>query len=238
MIEPREFYRSGGAMKIMKTEHLPDALLPLLRMERSATLDALRDLGRDELVEFGCFDGRCLDIARRAGVVYTGVDVNPAAAERLRRRIRHCGEFARPAQAVLADACAPEQWRGSISGRRPLALAPFHLLGCVSDPMALLRDVAAIPGGAVLVSVFRDDAITAGVRRDYYRRCGITGLRERVGAHEAEMFTGDGGFRSETFTNGAVETLLEDAGLVVHRVTENRIGRCLLAWNDETQARG
>lgn len=223
------FYRDGGAPAIMRAAHFPDELLSYLQMEGLAALDAAARHQCDSLVELGCYDGRALEVAKAAGVPYLGVDVSGGAIGRLNRRIAEEG-LQGQARAVLGDVLHSAEWADEISGDRPLHLVPFNLLGNFTEPEKVIAGLSGIGSrGVALISVFNEHAWTTEVRRAYYTSCGIQGIEESPGEYGGTVFHGEGGFRSQSFSEQGMERLLDMANAKVVGRTWNRLGQCVAA---------
>ncbi|MGI5261702.1 hypothetical protein [Streptomyces angustmyceticus] len=209
----------------MRAAHFPDEVLFFLQMESLVTLGAAARYGCDALVEFGCYDGRALEVARAAGVDYLGVDVNGRAITALRRRIND-EALEGKAETLIGNVLKPETWSHQLSGSRPLYLLPFNLIGNFPEPEQVLHSVRSV-GGTAVISVFNEAPWTTEVRREYYAACGIEMLEQDEGSHGGVLFRGADGFRSQSFSTDGMSALLRACGARVVEETANRYGRCL-----------
>ncbi|MEV0603326.1 hypothetical protein AB0I82_29095 [Streptomyces sp. NPDC050315] len=221
------FYRDGGAPAIMRAAHFPDELLFFLQMEGLAALDAVSRHQCDSLVELGCYDGRALEVAKAARIPYLGVDISSGAIGRLNCRIAEEG-LQEQARAVLGDVLHSAEWAGEITGEHPLHLLPFNLLGNFTEPEKVIAGLSGI-GGTGLISVFNEQPSTTAVRRAYYTSCGIQHIEEAPGDYGGVVFRGEGGFRSQSFSEESMNQLLDKANATVVGRTWNRLGQCVIA---------
>lgn len=224
------FYRDRGASAVMRAAHFPDELLSFFQMESLAVLEASKRYGCSTLVEFGCYDGRSLEVARAAGIDYLGVDVNAEAVALLRRRIAD-EQLEETASGVVGDALRSEDWVGAIHGGRPLLLLPFNLLGNFADPALVLTSIREVDGIALL-SVFTASDTATALRRDYYRACGISPLEEQAGPYGGVVFDSGDSFRSQSFAPAALAELCASQGSTVLSETTNLVGHCLTVCLD------
>ncbi|MBW8739243.1 MAG: methyltransferase domain-containing protein [Streptomyces turgidiscabies] len=220
-----EFYSARGAAAIMRAAHFPDEILFFLQMESLVTLGAAARHGCDALVEFGCYDGRALEVARAAGVDYLGVDVNDSAIAALRQRISD-EALEGQAETIIGNVLKKETWAYKLPGVRPLYLLPFNLIGNFPEPVEVLRSLRSA-GGTAVVSVFNEAPWTTEVRREYYAACGIETLERNEGSHGGVLFRGADGFRSHSFSAEGVSSLLRACGALALEETANRYGRCI-----------
>lgn len=209
----------------MRAAHFPDEVLFFLQMESLVTLGAVTRHGCDALVEFGCYDGRGLEVARAAGVGYLGVDINGRAIAALRRRISDEALDVK-ADSIIGDILRPQSWSYRLPGPRPLYLLPFNLLGNFPEPEQVLHSVRSA-GGTAVISVFNEAPWTTEVRREYYTACGIEMLEQDEGLHGGACFRGADGFCSQSFSADGMSALLLACGARVLEETANRYGRCL-----------
>lgn len=224
-VSSEEFYSARGAAAIMRAAHFPDEVLFFLQMESLVTLGAATRHGCDALVEFGCYDGRALEVARAAGVDYLGVDVNGPAIAALQQRISDEALEGR-ARTIIGNVLKPETWSYGLPGPRPLYLLPFNLIGNFPEPEQVLHGIRSV-GGTAVISVFNEAPWTTEVRREYYAACGIEMLAQDEGSHGGVLFRGTDGFRSQSFSADGVSALLRDCGARLLEETTNRYGRCL-----------
>jgi hypothetical protein len=223
------FYRSKDASSLMmRLANFPDEVLPLLQLETLAALNALQCHACDSVVEFGCYDGRALEVTRLADVSYVGVDLDQAAIESLRKRIASEGLEGR-ASAVVADVLEPEAWLPMIPPGRSLVHLPFNFIGGFRDVPRLLRSVCRVPDMLLLVTVFNTDDYTTSVRRRYYTACGVGSLAHTCEAQTGVLFTGSMEFFSRALTAEALGSRLAECGLQVLWRKTNRIGTCILS---------
>ncbi|MEU6162861.1 class I SAM-dependent methyltransferase [Streptomyces tanashiensis] len=219
------FYHSGGAPAIMRVAHIPDELYPLLQMEALVSLDTALRHNCDAIVELGCYDGRALEVAKAARIPYYGVDIDPNAISTLERRIS--GEsLSGTSKALLGDIRKSSTWSTSVDSERPLHVIPFNLLGNLEKPADLLRDLGDL-GGFAVVSFFNEEQRTTTFRRLYYRACGIDPLEESLGDYGGILFTGGGGFCSQSFSATGILSLLQEADLTPLQESSNQVGCCI-----------
>jgi len=222
--KPSFYERSSAAATIMTLANFPDDVLPLLQMEALTAFEAMSFLECTALVEMGCYDGRALEIARMLGTRYLGVDLDARAIDTLRARILREG-FADRAHTIVDDVRNHDTWAPALLGEKPLYLLPFNLLGNFPDPAAMLGSLSATAGAAV-ISVFGESDEATRVRQAYYSRCGVRMLDHGRTADGGVLFTGDGGFYSESYTDDGFRALLIGSGLAVVRMTTNSLGYC------------
>jgi hypothetical protein len=223
------FYHSKDASSLMmRLANFPDEVLPLLQLETLAALSALQCHACESVVEFGCYDGRALEVTRLADVSYVGVDLDETAIESLRRRIVSEGLEGR-AGAMVADVLEPEEWLPMIPAGRSLVHLPFNFIGGFRDVPRLLRSVCRVPDMLLLITVFNTDDYTTSVRRRYYTACGVGALAHTHEAQSGVLFTGSMEFFSRALTPEALEGHLGECGLQVLWRKTNRIGTCILA---------
>jgi hypothetical protein len=220
-----DFYQTKGADAIMRAAHFPDEILFFLQMESLVTLGAAARCDCDALVEFGCYDGRALEVARAASLRYVGIDVNRSAIESLRQRIRD-ERLEGQANAVIGSVLNKREWLDEMHSIRPLQLLPFNLLGNFPEPGEVLRSMRAA-GGVAVISVFNEEKWTIDVRREYYTACDIQLLEEDDGAYGGVLFRGSDGFQSQSFSAAGISELLKESGATLLAETANRFGRCV-----------
>ncbi|MDU8998733.1 class I SAM-dependent methyltransferase [Streptomyces mirabilis] len=219
------FYHSGGAPAIMRVAHIPDELYPLLQMEALVSLDTALRHDCDAIIELGCYDGRALEVAKAARIPYYGVDIDPDAISTLERRIAD-ESLSATSKAFLGDVMASGVWSTSVDSRRPLQVIPFNLLGNLEEPTEFLRELGKL-GGLAVVSLFNEEQRTTTFRRLYYRACGIDPLEESFGDYGGILFSGGGGFHSQSFSAAGILSLLQEAGLAPIRQSSNQVGCCI-----------
>lgn len=224
-VRSEHFYRASGADAIMRAAHFPDEVLFFLQMESLVTLGAATRHDCDVLVEFGCYDGRALEVARAAEIGYLGIDINGGAISALRRRISD-EALEGKAETVIGDVLKPDTWSYRLPGRRPLYLLPFNLIGNFPEPEQVLNSVRSV-GGTAVISVFNEDPWTTEVRRGYYAACGIETLEQEEASHGGVLFRGTDGFHSQSFSADGLSALLRSCGVHALEQTANRYGRCL-----------
>ncbi|MGH3540798.1 MAG: hypothetical protein ACRDTO_00235 [Mycobacterium sp.] len=218
---------------IMRLAHLPDGVLPLLQMESLATREAASIFDCSMIVEFGCYDGRALEVARFSGTRYLGVDKDEGAIAQLRERIddERLRDLAR---AIIGDVLDPRTWHGAVVDPKPLHLLPFNLLGNFRDPRRLLESLSTV-GGLAMFSMFNTSHLTNNIRHDYYTRCGVRDLQCTTTADGGVLFTGDAGFYSRSFGDEAFRYLLEEAGATMLQTTRNCVGQCVAVLLSDKQ---
>lgn len=219
-----DFYKARGASAIMRAAHFPDDLLSFLQLESLTILQSVRDFLCDSLVELGCYDGRAIEVARLAGIRYLGVDINDNAVRLLKRKIISEG-LQRKANAVVADITVPDQWCCEVSGKTPLYVFPFNLVGNLPNPRALFETLNSTNGFGI-ISVFNSDVWTTKIRRDYYTACGIVLSGIEPAPYGGVRFRSSTGFTSQSFSSDCFDRFLEDSGVEPVRSTHNRFGRC------------
>lgn len=234
-VESSFYYQSHSSASIMRVANFPDDVLPLLQMESLATREAATIFGCSMIVEFGCYDGRALEVARFSGTSYLGVDTDESAIVLLRKRIIE-EQFGDTASAVVGDALDPVTWLESVVGPKPLHLLPFNLLGNFRDPGRLLASLSRV-GGLATFSVFNSSAPVNNLRHDYYTKCGVRQLAYTTVADGGVVFTGADGFYSRSFEDRALRALLDEAGAPVLRTVRNRIGQCVTVLLGNNQSR-
>jgi hypothetical protein len=223
------FYRSKDASSLMmRLANFPDEMLPLLQLEMLAALSALQCYTCESVVEFGCYDGRALEVTRLADVGYVGVDLDESGIETLRKRIASERLEGR-ASAVVADVLEPEEWLPMIPAGRSLVHLPFNFIGGFRDVPQLLRSVCRVPDMLLLITVFNTDDYTTSLRRRYYTACGVGSLAYTHEAQSGVLFTGSMEFFSRALTPEALGSHLAECGLQVLWRKTNRIGTCILA---------
>ena len=219
------YTRPNTSSAIMRLAHFPDGVLPLLQMENLVTREAASVFGCSTIVEFGCYDGRALEVARFSGTRYLGIDMDKGAISTLRARIMQEG-LEGLASAIVGNALEHWEWGKAVVGPKPLHLLPFNLLGNFRDPWVLMRSLTEI-GGIAVLSVFNDAAHTTEIRRIYYTECGIRSVRQASSDHGGVLFTGDGGFYSQSFNEDGIQALIRTSGATVLRIARNSIGYCV-----------
>lgn len=223
------FYRSKDASSLMmRLANFPDEVLPLLQLEMLAALSALQCHACASVVEFGCYDGRSLEVTRLADVSYVGVDLDESGIETLRKRILSEGLEGR-ARAVVADVLEPEAWLPMVPAGLSLVHLPFNFVGGFRDVPHVLRSVCRVPEMLLLITVFNTDDYTTSVRRRYYSACGVRSLAHTHEAQTGVLFTGSMEFFSRALTLEALGRHLAECGLQVLWRKTNRIGTCILA---------
>jgi hypothetical protein len=209
----------------MHLAHFPDGVLPLLQMEGLAAREAASVFGCSMIVEFGCYDGRALEVARFAGTTYLGIDMNQEVITALQGRINAEG-MEGVASAIACNALEYREWGKAVVGTKPLHLLAFNLLGTFRDPLALLRSLTEI-GGVAVLSVFGGSTRATEIRRAYYTKCGVRCLRQADSSHGGVLFTGDDEFYSQSFSGQGLCALIRESGATVLRSTSNGIGHCV-----------
>jgi hypothetical protein len=228
------FYRSKDAASLMmRLANFPDEVLSLLQLETLAALSALQCHACESVVEFGCYDGRSLEVTRLADVRYVGVDLDPTGIDALRKRIA-CEGLEGRARAVVADVLAPEEWLPMIPAGPSLVHLPFNFIGGFRDVPRLLRSVCRVPDLLLLATVFNTDDYTTSVRRRYYTACGVRSLAHTREAQGGVLFTGSMEFFSQALTPDALGGHFAECGLQLLWRKTNRIGTCLLARPNPT----
>jgi hypothetical protein len=229
LTHPNGYYGCNDrASLMMRVSNFPDEVLPLLQLETLTALSAVERYGCQSIVEFGCFDGRSLEVARLADVDYVGIDLNQSGIETLRQRIS-CEELDGRATAIVADALKPGEWVDKIPDGRALVHLPFNFVGGFRNVPELLRSVAVVPDMMLLITIFNTDAYTTSVRRRYYTACGVNSLKLTHGESGGVVFTGSADFFSHSPSPEALRKCLADCGIDVIAERANRVGRCFLA---------
>lgn len=219
------YYQPHTSSAIMRLAHFPDGVLPLLQMESLAAWESATTFDCTTIIEFGCYDGRALEVARFAGTRYLGVDTDERAISQLRQRIAD-EQFGDVASAVVGDILDADTWWTAASGLKPLHLVPFNLLGNFRDPHRLLKSLTKV-GGLAMFSAFNSSAPASRIRHDYYTRCGVRNLQCAILEEGDVLFTGSDGFYSRSFDDEVLCSLLDEVGATVLRTTRNRIGQCV-----------
>lgn len=228
------FYHSKDASSLMmRLAHFPDEVLPLLQLDMLAALDALQCYDCESVVEFGCYDGRSLEVTRLAGVSYVGVDLDHTAIDALRKRIS-CEGLEGRARAVVADVLSPEEWLPAVPAGLSLVHLPFNFVGGFRDVPLLLRSVCRVPEMLLLITVFNTDDYTTSVRRRYYSACGVRSLAHTREGEDGVLFTGSQEFFSRALTPDALGGYFADCGIQLLWRKTNRIGTCVLARPNPT----
>lgn len=220
------FYdRANASSQIMRLVNFPDGILPFLQMENLATREAATTFGCSVIVEFGCYDGRALEVARFSGTNYLGVDTDECAVRRLQQRIAK-ERLSRLANAVVGDALDPSTWCTSVVWPKPLHLLPFNLLGTFAQPQRLITSVSKV-GGLAIFSVFDSSRLANAVRTEYYTKCGIRGLERKTLEDGNVLFTGADGFYSRSFDERSMHLLMVKTGATILRTVHNSVGQCV-----------
>ncbi|NEW77480.1 L-histidine N(alpha)-methyltransferase [Streptomyces rapamycinicus] len=225
MVASTPFYRGGGASSIMRVANFPDEIFPFLQMEGLEVLDIASRYNCDVLVELGCYDGRALEVAKAAGIEYVGVDLSVGGIQALDRRITDEG-LQRRARAICGDILSCEEWMPAVSGRRPLILLPFNLIGNFADPVKVLASLSE-SGGVIVISVFNEAETTTELRHAYYVACGIDIHTVAASNYGGTAFFGDKGFQSQSFSGRGLADLVDAVDADVVHDKANRIGRCV-----------
>lgn len=234
---PNGYYGCNDrASLMMRVANFPDEVLTLLQLEALTALTAVARYRCASMVEFGCFDGRSLEVARVADIDYLGVDLNQGGIETLRQRIS-CEGLEGRATAMVADVLKPGEWVDKVPLGRTLVHLPFNFVGGFHDVPQLLRSLSVVPDVLLLITVFNTDAYTTSVRRRYYTACGVNSLKL---AHEpggGVVFTGNAEFFSHAPAPETLRAQLAACDIEVLAESGNRLGRCYLAEIRGTSAK-
>jgi hypothetical protein len=209
----------------MQAANFPDDLLSFLQLESLVILQIAREQRCDTLVEFGCYDGRALEIAKLLEIRYLGVDINEKAIKTLNRRIANEG-LRGSARSIVADINNPAQWSSHIDGNSTLYVIPFNLIGNLSKPRSILN-ILKERGGYGVLSVFNADPWTTEIRRNYYTACGIGMLGTEPAPFGGVKFCGAGGFVSQSFSHHGFEQFLTECNVTTLSTNKNRIAQCV-----------
>lgn len=175
------------------------------------------------IVEFGCYDGRALEVARFAGTRYLGVDMEEHAISTLRDRIKQEG-LQDLANAIVGNALEHQKWGKAVVSPRQLHLLPFNLLG--NFPRCP-QTVAFTGAGRGNNGTLRVQLQRAGNQdSSHLLPCGVRDLRQVDSDRGGVLFTGDGDFYSEAFSEDGLRTLAESSRATVLRTASNGIGHC------------
>lgn len=215
------FYSSSG-MELVAPSNYPRAVRNYLAGERAVVRRACEASLYDLVVEAGCMDGRLhRNTIHESGIRYLGLDVVPELIERLLRNIADCG--AENATARVLDICdlhlTPE-----IEGGSPLVVFPFNSFGNLVSPNAALASVARCDSD-ILILTYRTDDRTNGVRTDYYRRCGYSGLTQRR-TPDGVLFSAQQGLHSMAYERSWLLPRLNRLGFEVTCEAFADIGVC------------
>ena len=227
LLDSTYYCRSSRSSAIMRLANLPDEVFPLLQMENLATRETLTSFDCCMIVEFGCYDGRSLEVARFSGTRYLGVDIDSRAIMRLRERILR-ERLDGLAGAIVGNALDPHTWGGSVVCGKPLHVLPFNFLGNFRNPQQLLTSLSTV-GGFIVLSVFNSSTLANTIRRDYYTACGVRDLSCVTDDDGSVLFTGADGFYSRSFEYHPLRSLMADAGATVLSATRNSVGQCVTA---------
>ena len=188
-----EVYAAGLLNRALDPATQPEAIQVFLQAE----VDLLRDTITPgmRVLDVGCGTGRHLLLLGERLSVGVGVDYERSYVAEARRRGR-----ARAVQFVAGDAT-----RIPLAGSFDLAMCLLNTWGTMSDKSGVLQEMRRLARrpGSRLLSVYSPASVPA--RREWYRRLG-----HAVTEETEEYLVGEGGFRSEHFTEARLRALVGD----------------------------
>jgi SAM-dependent methyltransferase len=188
-----EVYAAGLLNRALDPATQPEAIQLFLQAE----VDLLRDTITPgmRVLDVGCGTGRHLLLLGERLSVGVGVDYERSYVAEARRRAR-----ARALQFVAGDAT-----RIPLAGSFDLAMCLLNTWGTMSDKSGVLQEMRRLARrpGSRLLSVYSPASVPA--RREWYRRLG-----HAVTEETEEYLVGEGGFRSEHFTEARLRALVGD----------------------------
>jgi hypothetical protein len=169
------FYASGAGDALVEPGRYPPAVRAFLAEEEAYIARTLRSF--DVLVEVGSMDGLHLDLARRMGKSYLGIDPveRYVAAGRLRG-----AQVATPGAARFIVGCSEELPRimglaEAIALGSPLVVFPFNSVGNMASLEAVATALVTA-GAAFSLMTYATTVAATTAREAYYCACNYPGL--------------------------------------------------------------